>query len=144
MFGDYQFTPGAASFNITFVRHNGGDSNRLNLTSAGETVTGFSVPLRDNVTDILIGGNAGIFSSDALPSLSAYGVVPLSNVTFQTSVITSNGSNSNVIGSITSMSAELVAPAAVPEVSTWVSLGVLLGLGGLGIAVRRRRMAAGK
>lgn len=142
VFGDYQFTPGPASFNITYVRHNGGDSNRLDLTSASETVTGFSVPLRDNVTDILIGDNGErLFSSDALPSLSAYGMVPLNNVTFQTSVIASNGSNSNVVGSITSMSAELVAPAAVPEVSTWVSLGVLLGLGGLGLAVRRRRVA---
>ena len=140
-FGDYNFTPVPASKNYIYLHHSGGNSNGLALQSSDETTPGFSVPYRGATAYISISDYSGVFSSSALPPLAAYSSVPLSNITFSAFVVDPTNNNvSTVIGSVSSLKAELVTPAAVPEASTWVSLGVLLGLGGLGLAVRRRRV----
>ena len=79
----------------------------------------------------------GLFSSNVLPSLSAYNTVLLNGAIFTANVTDIGGNASGVQGSITSLSAVLAAP--VPEASTTLSLGVMLGLGGLALAVIRAR-----
>jgi hypothetical protein len=146
VFGDYTFAPGPDSINGVSIYHypNGVSENRLVLQSQGGTVTGFSVPLNFNSTEIQLYDSAGLFSSTALPPLATYGAFPLSSPTFFSVAFKSSNPDfrdvSRVTGSITSLSAELVNP--VPEASTTVSLSVLLGLGGLALAVRRRRVSA--
>ena len=88
--------------------------------------------------------STGFFSSSAIPPLSAYNTANFDSLHFEVDVSDSNGYGHALEGDVTSLSAELVTPAAVPEASTTVSLGVLLALGGLTLAVRRRRVAAGK
>ena len=139
-FGDYKFTPQSTSVNSVYVYNNGGNSNRIDLTSGGETTPGFSVPYYAATSYIQITDSQGLFSSSSLPPLSAYSAIPVSDIHFVANVQDIDGYVSGIAGSVTSLSAELVNPAAVPEASTWVSLGVMLGLGGLGLAVRRRRV----
>ena len=136
-FGDYKFTPGPTSANFIFVRHAAANPDRLDLASDNETTPGFSVPYYGANTNIQITNNTGLFSSNSLPSLSAYNTVPLDGAIFSAGVINGIGPNSNIRGSITSLSAVLVVP--VPEASTTVSLGVMLGLGGLVLMVMRAR-----
>jgi hypothetical protein len=146
-FGDYGFAPNAVSgseFDAFYDEpHN---SYYLQTEGKNETATGFSSPPVN--TQVYAYGQLtdnSILSSDALPPLSIYNLAnfhnPNSDGFFVGALLNYNSGQSEVIGTATSLSAELVNPAAVPEASTTVSLGVLLGLGGLALAVRRRRKA---
>ena len=137
-FGDYKFTPGPTSANLIYIHHTVANPDRLDLTSGNETTPGFSVPYYGATAYIQLTNNTGLFSSTSLPPLSAYNTLPLDMAVFTANVQSANGSVSGVSGSITSLSAVLVSPP-VPEASTTVSLGVMLGLGGLVLAVCARR-----
>ena len=108
-----------------------------------ETVTGFSSPPANSEVSAYgqLTDNS-ILSSDALPPLSIYNLANFHNAAsdgfFVEAVLYNGSGQSSVVGTATSLSAELVPPA-VPEASTTVSLGVMLGLGGLVLAVMRAR-----
>ena len=134
-FGDYTFAPTNNGANRLGVYNNHAGTNEVDLTSANESTTGFSSPTTANVVFYGV-SNTGFITSDAQLPLSAYNVANFNNLVFD--VVTSQGAY--VVGSVTSLSAQSANP--VPEASTTVSLGVMLGLGGLVLVVRRRRGAA--
>ena len=151
-YGDYKFVPrsGALTLNIFGVGNQpaGVGTDELYLESNSSTAFGFTAPATggESLLD-LFDTTGSLLSSKALPPPSAYGAYDLSGLhglaSFSSKVYTNDnnaGPTSSVGGTVTFLSAELVNPAAVPEASTWVSLGVMLGLGGLGLAVRRRRV----
>ena len=135
-FGDYKFTPFANELNYLAVGTGNGQTayNGFNLVSLEETATG----LRSGAYVQLEGeSSTGFFSSTAMPPLSSYNVA---NFDFlQVALSGPTASDYGFLGSVTSLSAQLVNP--VPEASTTVSLGVMLGLGGLALGMRRRRKA---
>ena len=145
-FGDYQFMPnmssglGRATINV----HDNVTSSpdEIDLFGVNETATGFSSPHSDaQVNAFGQFTNNSILSSDALPPLSIYNLANFHNTGldgfFVDASLYGDFGQSEVRGTATSLSAELVNP--VPEASTTVSLGVMLGLGGLALAVRARR-----
>ena len=143
-FGDYKFLPQTnTSSQVTVIANPASSRDYLVVygsTETVETATGPIGPYREADAGIQGFLSKGILSSEALPPISAYAAIDLSGMIFQASLTSVDGYNSNATGSLTSLKAELVNPAAVPEASTWVSLGVLLGLGGVMLAVRRRRV----
>ena len=145
-FGDYTLIPRLASYSQVVVTDNlSSTQDFFGLFGGNEAATGIIAPyagwsLAGASAAIRVTNAKGLLSSEVLPPLSVYQAVNLSGATFQSTVTANNYSNTNLEGSVTFLSAELVNPAAVPEASTWVSLGVLLGLGGLGLTVRRRRV----
>ena len=147
--GDYKFTPSAASLSDVGVTHNN-DQDAISFYSQNEIKTGLSSPGTNLVRIYLTGPSGKFLTSDALPPLSAYNQINLAAPNYSQFIVQVQNSTSyysNIVGeySFNSLKAELVNPAAaVPEASTTVSLGVLLALGGLTLAVRRRRVAAGE
>ena len=151
-YGDYKFTPrpGAGTLNIFYVGDQpiGIGTDELSLESNSSTAFGFTAPATGGETLLdLLDTTGSLLSSKALPPLSTYGAYDLSGLhglaSFRSKVYTNDnnaGPTSSIYGTVTSLSAELVNPAAVPEASTWVSLGMMLGLGGLGLAARRWRV----
>ena len=148
--GDYKLTPTISTISdVELQNHlNGTAQDHLELDSFFGTFVGPNNSSRPGESALSLVDDTGLLlSSNALPPPSAYGAFDLTlpnSSRFDAYIFGSDGVRSSAQGTITSLSAELVAPAAVPEVSTWVSLGVLLGLGGLMVVVRRRRMVAGK
>lgn len=144
-FGDYKFTPSANGINFLAVGNGNGKTvyNGFNLVSQNETATGFGSPT--TAPEVFLEGESstGFFSSSAMPPLSAYNVANFDFLHFVMYVQIGNKA-SGVSGSVTSLKAELVDPnvTPVPEASTTVSLGLMLGLGGLVLAVRRRKTAS--
>ena len=143
-YGNYKLSPGSASISQVAVINSDSQNDLVVLSSDDLTATGFSVPLGTNHTTLQLYFPAITLSSGALPPLSAYDFSRFAGKSgtggdFSSSVSGNGIFASSVSGSITSLSAELVNPAPVPEASTTVSLGVMLGLGGLALAVRARR-----
>lgn len=146
-YGDYHFIPvDGGAMKVGHATGSMGD-DLINLASAREATTGFATLPDRNTSFLQLNLLHSVLSSSALPPLSVYDLSKLSGTNpsgFASLLSNSNNTESSVEGSITSLSAELVAPAAVPEASTTVSLGVLLGLSGLTLVVRRRRVVVGK
>ncbi len=147
-FGDYGFAPNASSpAQIDVLYDEAHSFYYLQTTDNSETVTGFSSPPANSVVSAYgqLTDNS-LLPSDALPPLSIYNLANFHNPNadgfFVQAVLYNGSGQSEVVGTATSLSAELVTPAAVPEASTTVSLGVMLALGGLMLAVRRRWAAA--
>lgn len=142
-FGDYKFTPSASGINYLYVGNSKTGYNGFNLVSEGETATGFGSPTTASV-QVEGESSTGFFSSTAMPPLSAYNVANFDFLHFVVFVPGSTANGNILEGSVTSLSAQLVDPnvAPVPEASTTVSLGLMLGLGGLVLAVRRRKVAS--
>jgi len=142
-FGDYGFAPNAGSPAQIGVYYDEAHSFYfLQTKDNSETVTGFSSPPANS--EVYAYGQLtdnSILSSDALPPLSIYNLANFHNAAsdgfFVAAVLQYDSGQSEVVGTATSLSAELVNP--VPEASTTLSLGVMLGLGGLGMVVARRR-----
>ena len=148
-FGDYGLVSNAnSSAEINVYDNNPTSADAIVLFDKYGTATGFSSPpLQTEVVASGILTNDSILSSDALPPLSVYNLANFhknGNGFYVTAILNGDFGAAEASGTATSLSAELVTPAAVPEASTTVSLGVLLALGGLTLAVRRRRVAAGK
>ena len=117
-------------------------TNSINLASGNEMATGFTKPSYGNMSFLQLNLLSSDLSSSALPALFVYSLNNLSSTDssgFYSASPNSDGSESSVGGSIVSLRAD-----AVPETSTIASLGALLGLGGLILAVRHRQMVAGK
>ena len=146
-YGNYKLSPGPASVSQVGVINSDSQNDLVVLSSDELTATGFSVPLGTNHTSLQLYFPTTTLSSGALPSLSAYDFSRFAGKSgtggdFSSSVYGNGIFASSISGSITSLSAELVTPTPVPEASTTVSLGMMLGLGGLALAVRRRGAAA--
>ena len=142
-YGNYKLSPGSASMSRVAVINSNSQNDQVVLSSDDLTATGFSVPLGTNHTVLQLYFPTITLSSGALPPLSAYDFSLFAgNIgtggNFSSAVYGNGVFASSISGSITSLSAVLVPPA-VPEASTTVSLGVMLGLGGLILAARARR-----
>ena len=144
-FGDYGFAPNAVSnAEIDAYYDEAHSFYYLQTKGNGETATGFSSP--PVTSQVYAYGqltNNSILSSDALPPISIYNLANFHNAAadgfFVSAVLPGGSDQTEVVGTATSLSAELVNP--VPEASTTVSLGMMLGLGGLALGMRRRRKA---
>ena len=141
-FGDYQFVSNTNTENLvqTADHFQGKVKDQVYFQSYNDTMTGGGIAgFFPNATYIFIDDSSGLFlSSDALPLVSAFGALnlhdPNSNYRFFAGGYDQHRQNTYVLGTITSLSAELVNP--VPEASTTLSLGLMLGLGGMAV-VRR-------
>ena len=140
-FGDYTFAPTNMGANRLEVYNNYQQLNGFALTSYEESATGFGSPTTAYNVEVIGLSSTGSITSDAQLPLSAYKVANFDNLDFFVAIPGITVYSSSVEGSVTSLSAQLVPPA-VPEASTTVSLGVLLGLGGPALVVRRRGAAA--
>lgn len=145
-FGDYGFAPNAdASVADIALSHNQPSGpDFISFAGSNETATGFSSPITSSGVGFFgYLTNNSILSSDALPPLSVYNLANFHNAALDgfrfSAVLHSDFGQTEIRGTATSLSAELVNP--VPEASTTVSLGLLLalGLGGVVIAARRRK-----
>ena len=141
-YGDYQFLPDNNSQNIVQIENHNG-VYQVNLSGSTHFVNGGGTSY-NYAKDLLVFPDVpGQYdlNSTILPPLDFYRNFPLSQVRFTSSILASPSSvaGSEADGTVTSITAELINP--VPEASTTVSLGVMLGLGGLALGMRRRRKA---
>ena len=150
-FGDYGFAPNAASpAQIDAYYDEANSFYYLQTKDNSETATGFSSPPANS--EVYAYGQLtvnSILTSDALPPLSIYNLAnfhnPNSDGFFVEAVLYNDSGQSVVFGTATSLSAELVNRGYGPcagSLHDKVSLGGLLGLGGLALAVRQRKIAS--
>jgi hypothetical protein len=85
-----------------------------------------------NLTGLtILGAHFGNNSDTDANSITAYWLIDLGNVTTNTLTLTNGAGSSNAQIFATGV------PSAVPEPGTWALM--LLGFGGMGLALRRRR-----
>ena len=147
-YGNYHFLPDNSSHgleNLTVIV-NGSGSHDVYLYTLTPFINGVSTPYSYGDTSLVFRDVPGVYdvASNALPPLDFYRHFPLSQIYISSAIIgqdstTGDSRKSSVLGTVTSITAELVNP--VPEASTTVSFGLLLalGLGGVMVAARRRK-----
>jgi len=121
-------TPGG-NYVLSFHANDDG-MNPLTVAFGGTTLAPINIP-QNGYPNSDPGSNAGAFTFFSF------------NVAAQTAstALTFSADNNNG-GAAIELDNISVTPAAVPEASTVVSLGLMLGFGGLALAVRRKRLSA--